>query len=72
VGLPVVGASIGQGAYLGSDCNTILALAIGQAGMYVICGGHYETETVGAKALGRVLEKKFPVKTLFLDVPALV
>jgi len=37
----------------------------------VYCG-HYETETVGVKALGGLLEKKFDVKTVFLDVPTLV
>lgn len=38
----------------------------------VIFAGHYETETVGVKAVGRLLEKKFGVKTVFLDAPTLV
>jgi putative NIF3 family GTP cyclohydrolase 1 type 2 len=37
----------------------------------VYCG-HYETETVGVKALGALLEKQFDVGTVFLDVPTLV
>jgi putative NIF3 family GTP cyclohydrolase 1 type 2 len=38
----------------------------------VVYCGHYETETVGVKALGGVLEKRFNVKTVFIDVPTLV
>ena len=35
----------------------------------VIALGHYTTETFGVKALGRVLEKKFGVKTEFINAP---
>jgi dinuclear metal center YbgI/SA1388 family protein len=38
----------------------------------VVYCGHYETETVGVKALGKFLEKQFDVETVFLDVPTLV
>ena len=38
----------------------------------VVYCGHYETETVGVKALGALLEKQFDVGTVFLDVPTLV
>jgi dinuclear metal center YbgI/SA1388 family protein len=34
--------------------------------------GHYETETVGVRTLMKIVEKKFPVKTIFLDVPTMV
>ena len=40
-----------------------------EAGINVLYGGHYATETVGVKALGKLLEKKFKVKTVFLDEP---
>jgi dinuclear metal center YbgI/SA1388 family protein len=43
-----------------------------EAGINVIYAGHYETETVGVKALGRHLERRFRVKTVFLDVPTRV
>jgi dinuclear metal center YbgI/SA1388 family protein len=33
----------------------------------VIFGGHYKTETVGVKALGILLKKKFNLKTIFID-----
>lgn len=39
------------------------------AKMNVIFAGHHASETVGVKALGPVLEKKFGVDTVFVDVP---
>ena len=38
----------------------------------VLYCGHYHTETPGVKALGEHLEKKFDVKTIFIDEPTLV
>ena len=38
------------------------------SGMTIIYAGHYETETLGVKALGPVLEEKFGVVTQFLEV----
>ena len=35
----------------------------------VIFAGHYATETVGVKALMKVVKKKFKVKTIFIDDP---
>jgi len=35
----------------------------------MIIAGHYKTETVGVKALGPLLEKKFKLKTVFIDNP---
>lgn len=40
-----------------------------EAGINVVYAGHYHTETVGVKALGRLIEKEFRIETLFLDVP---
>ncbi|MFH0939323.1 MAG: Nif3-like dinuclear metal center hexameric protein [Planctomycetota bacterium] len=37
--------------------------------MNVIFGGHYATEVLGLKALARHVEKKFQLKTTFLDLP---
>jgi dinuclear metal center YbgI/SA1388 family protein len=42
-----------------------------EAGLNVIYLGHYHSETVGVKALGRHLEEKFGVETEFLDEPTL-
>ena len=41
-------------------------------GINVIFGGHYATETVGVKALGDHLVKKFEVETQFFDFPTLM
>jgi dinuclear metal center YbgI/SA1388 family protein len=35
----------------------------------MIIAGHYKTETFGVKALGNLLEKKFNLKTVFIDNP---
>lgn len=35
----------------------------------VIYGGHYNTETVGLKALARHLERQFELETVFIDLP---
>ncbi len=35
----------------------------------VIFAGHYATETTGIKALQKIVEEKFDVETLFIDVP---
>lgn len=39
------------------------------SGINVIFAGHHATETVGLKALSEVVERKFDVETLFLDLP---
>ena len=40
-----------------------------EGGTHLICGGHYKTETLGVKALGKHLEEKFGLKTVFFDLP---
>lgn len=39
------------------------------ARLSMITAGHYKTETVGVKEVGKLLEKKFKVKTVFIDNP---
>jgi len=41
----------------------------GELGIHVVYAGHYVTETVGLKALGRHLAERFGLQTSFLDVP---
>ncbi len=43
-----------------------------ETGINVLYGGHYHTETPGVKALGALLEEKFGIEAVFLDVPTLV
>jgi dinuclear metal center YbgI/SA1388 family protein len=38
----------------------------------VLYCGHYHTETLGVKALGKHLEETFDIKTIFIDEPTLV
>lgn len=40
-----------------------------EAGINVLCAGHYATETLGVKAVGKYLEKQFGLKTVFIDLP---
>lgn len=40
-----------------------------EAGMNVVFGGHYVTETLGVKAVARHLEDKFGIETVFLELP---
>ncbi len=40
-----------------------------EAGINVIFGGHYATETLGVKAVGKHLEETFGLETSFIDLP---
>ena len=40
-----------------------------EAGIHVIFGGHYATETLGIQAIGKNIEKEFGLNTVFLDLP---
>ncbi len=40
-----------------------------EAEVSVVEAGHYATETLGVKALGRAIKKKFKVDAVFLDAP---
>jgi dinuclear metal center YbgI/SA1388 family protein len=40
-----------------------------EVGLNVIYGGHYNTETVGLKALARHVERQFNLETVFIDLP---
>jgi len=40
-----------------------------EAGINVIFAGHYATETLGVKAVGRHLEEKLKLETVFIDLP---
>jgi dinuclear metal center YbgI/SA1388 family protein len=40
-----------------------------EAGVHVLAGGHYATETFGVKALSKWVSKRFNVKATFIDIP---
>jgi dinuclear metal center YbgI/SA1388 family protein len=69
---------IGEAIEKGVDCfitgepkHTHYHLAQ-EAGLNVIYGGHYHSETLGVKALGEVLEQEFGIESVFLDIPTTV
>jgi dinuclear metal center YbgI/SA1388 family protein len=43
-----------------------------EAGLNVIYCGHYHSEKAGVLAIGKLLEKKFGIETIFLDVPTII
>jgi dinuclear metal center YbgI/SA1388 family protein len=67
--------SIQQAADLGCDAFVTGETSHAQyyealnAGMNVLYGGHYGTETVGVQALGRHLAEKFGLEYEFVDLP---
>ncbi|MDZ7859421.1 MAG: Nif3-like dinuclear metal center hexameric protein [Candidatus Krumholzibacteriota bacterium] len=72
----------GSGASLASEaaktgCDALLTGESSHAvyhpsreeGITLLYAGHYATETPGVKALGKLLEKEFNLKTTFVDIP---
>ncbi len=43
--------------------------SVAERDINVIYGGHYATETLGVRALARVIERTFKLETLFIDLP---
>lgn len=43
-----------------------------EAGINVIYAGHYHTETLGVRAVGRLLESTFGIATCFIDIPTVI
>jgi putative NIF3 family GTP cyclohydrolase 1 type 2 len=40
-----------------------------ELGIVILYAGHYATETLGVRALGDALAKRFSVKATFVDAP---
>jgi dinuclear metal center YbgI/SA1388 family protein len=60
---------LGADAFLSGEASHPVYHAAREAGMNVLLGGHYATETWGVKALMPVLEEAFGVETRFADFP---
>jgi dinuclear metal center YbgI/SA1388 family protein len=43
-----------------------------EAGINLILLGHYHSETIGVKAVGRELEERFGLETIFIDEPTIL
>jgi dinuclear metal center YbgI/SA1388 family protein len=59
----------GAEAFLtGEPAERVMAQAR-EAGVHFIAAGHYATETFGVRRLGELLEERFGVRHIFLDIP---
>ncbi|GMQ78030.1 MAG: Nif3-like dinuclear metal center hexameric protein [Anaerolineae bacterium] len=61
--------SVGADTYLTGETSHSQYWAAADYKMNVIYAGHYATETVGVKALGRHLEREFGLEVRFFDFP---
>lgn len=59
----------GYGTYLTGEENHWVSNAARDIGINILFGGHYATETFGVRSLGRLLEEKFGLPTVFIDNP---
>lgn len=55
--------------YITGEGNESTPAMVAESGIDFITSGHYNTEKFGVLALGELLEKKFKVKTEFIDIP---
>lgn len=60
---------LGADVYLTGEASHPIYHAAREAGMNVVLGGHYATETWGVQALRPLLEEAFGVETRFADHP---
>ncbi len=59
----------GADVFIGGDIREEVVRAIEETGINFINARHYNTEKLGIQNLGKLVEKKFKVKTEFIDVP---
>ncbi|MFA5162268.1 MAG: Nif3-like dinuclear metal center hexameric protein [Elusimicrobiales bacterium] len=59
----------GADLYISGDRSETVPEYCREAKMNFISGGHYNTEKAGILAFKEVIAAKFPVKTVFIDVP---
>jgi dinuclear metal center YbgI/SA1388 family protein len=62
-------AKIGCDAFLTGETSHSVYHPSREAGITLFYAGHYVTETLGVKAVGKLLEKEFNLKTVFVDIP---
>ncbi len=60
---------IGSDAYITGEVGHEDYHAIEEAGINVIAGGHYNTETVGVKLMQKRLKEDKGIETIFIDAP---
>lgn len=59
----------GLDLYITGDANHIVYHRAQEAGINVIFGGHYATETWGVRAVGKKLEQEYGIEHVYIDVP---
>lgn len=62
-------AGRGCDTYLTGDLSEPAPALAAELGMNLIGAGHYNTEKLGVQAVGRRLEERFGVSSVFIDVP---
>jgi len=62
-------ARLGCDLYITGETSHAQYYDAQNAGINVLYGGHYTTETVGVQALGKHLEEKFGIDFTFIDLP---
>jgi dinuclear metal center YbgI/SA1388 family protein len=62
-------AALGADTFITGETSHAHFYTAVELGMNVLFAGHYATETVGLKALGRHLNGKFGLETVFIDLP---
>ena len=62
-------AALGFTTYLTGEQNHWVLNAAHDMGVNILFAGHYATETFGVRALGRLLEERFALPTIFIDNP---
>jgi dinuclear metal center YbgI/SA1388 family protein len=67
--LAIEAAHGGYDTFITGDASHQAAAIAREYGINIISAGHYATETFGVKALQKLIAEKFPVQTVFIDVP---
>lgn len=62
-------AALGADTFITGETSHAHFYAAHEQGLNVFFAGHYASETVGLKALGRHLNGKFGLETIFIDLP---
>lgn len=62
-------AAAGADALLTGEVSERSMAQAREAGVHLIAGGHYATETFGVRRLGEHLAERFELRHVFLDVP---
>ncbi len=60
---------IGADAFITGEIGHEEYHAVEEAGINVIAGGHYQTETVGVNLVKEKIEKELGLETVFIDIP---